>query len=100
MAPVFQALQNSQHFLPVVIHTGQHTDMASPLYQFFRMMPRHSLNLHRRSGELAHLTEILLAGLAPVYPEQPAALLVHGDTTSAMTAALAAYYATCSLGLC
>lgn len=36
MAPVFQVLQNSEYFLPVVIHTGQHTDMASPLYQFFR----------------------------------------------------------------
>lgn len=99
MAPVFQALQNSQYFLPVVIHTGQHTDMALPLYQFFRMIPRHSLNLHRRSGDLAHLTEVLLAELAPVLScEQPAALLVHGDTTSAMTAALAAYYARVPIG--
>ncbi|MDQ9230101.1 UDP-N-acetylglucosamine 2-epimerase (non-hydrolyzing) [Escherichia marmotae] len=77
----------------------QHTDIASPLYQFFRMIPRYSLNLHRRSGDLAHLTEILLAELAPVLScEQPAALLVHGDTTSAMTAALAAYYACVPIG--
>lgn len=56
MAPVFQALQESPCFSPVVIHTGQHTDIASPLYEFFRMMPHHTIDLRRRSGDLACLT--------------------------------------------
>ena len=99
MAPVFQALQRSSHFSPVVVHTGQHTDLAMPLYRFFNMMPHHSLVLTRQSGDLAHLTEKLLAELAPVLAEEsPAALLVHGDTSSAMAAALAGYYARVPVG--
>jgi UDP-N-acetylglucosamine 2-epimerase (non-hydrolysing) len=99
MAPVFQELQYSEHFSPVVVHTGQHTDLAMPLYRFFNMEPHHSLTLNRRSGDLAHLTETLLAELAPVLAEEsPAALLVHGDTSSAMAAALAGYYARVPVG--
>ncbi|TQN75928.1 UNVERIFIED_ORG: UDP-N-acetylglucosamine 2-epimerase [Citrobacter freundii] len=99
MAPVFQALQHSGHFSPVVVHTGQHTDLVMPLYRFFNMMPHHSLTLNRQSGDLAHLTEKLLAELAPVLAEEkPAALLVHGDTSSAMAAALAGYYARVPVG--
>ncbi|ECP5779250.1 UDP-N-acetylglucosamine 2-epimerase (non-hydrolyzing) [Salmonella enterica] len=99
MAPVFQALQESPCFSPVVIHTGQHTDIASPLYEFFRMMPHHTIDLRRRSGDLACLTGKLLTGLAPVlYQEQPDAVLVHGDTTSSMVAALVACYARVPVG--
>ncbi|TQO04884.1 UNVERIFIED_ORG: UDP-N-acetylglucosamine 2-epimerase [Citrobacter freundii] len=99
MAPVFQALQHSDHLSPVVVHTGQHTDLAMPLYRFFNMMPHHSLTLTRQSGDLAHLTEKLLAELAPVLAEEsPAALLVHGDTSSAMAAALVGYYARVPVG--
>jgi UDP-N-acetylglucosamine 2-epimerase (non-hydrolysing) len=92
MAPVVQALQ--QHALqPVVLHTGQHEDMAWPLYDFFGFQPDHVIQLKRAKPGLANLSAELLQEIAHVLEQvQPRAILVHGDTTSAAMGALAAFY--------
>ncbi|EAS0547971.1 UDP-N-acetylglucosamine 2-epimerase (non-hydrolyzing) [Salmonella enterica] len=99
MAPVYHALRASRHFSPVVVHTGQHTDLAMPLYQSFRMLPERILTLQRCQGTLSHLTGSLLTGISQTLEElRPTALLVHGDTASAMAAALAGFYARTPVG--
>lgn len=99
MAPVYHALSANRYFSPVVVHTGQHTDLAMPLYQSFRMFPERIMTLQRCQGTLSHLTGSLLTGVTQVLEElRPAALLVHGDTSSAMAAALAGFYAHTPVG--
>lgn len=99
MAPVYKALQNSDSLEPVLVHTGQHTDLATPLYSFFEMPTAHAIELTRRKPTLAHLSEVLLSRLAEVFEQdRPAAVLVHGDTSSAAMAALAAFYEQIPIG--
>ena len=92
MAPVHRELQ--RRGLPVAwVHTGQHREMAQPLYEFFGIEPEHEVTLDRRNGQLSHLNALLLEGLAEVFERtQPRAVLVHGDTTSTLASAQAAFY--------
>lgn len=92
MAPVHRALRSAG--IPTnVLHTGQHDEMAWPLYDFFGMHPDHVLALERTSDSLAHLTALLTEQTHRVLLEtQPAAVLVQGDTTSAMVGSLASFY--------
>ncbi len=92
MAPLHRELR--QRGLPVAwVHTGQHRDMAQPLYEFFGIEPEHEVTLERRNGQLSHLNALLLEGLSEVFERtQPCAVLVHGDTTSTLASAQAAFY--------
>lgn len=77
----------------VVLHTGQHEEIADALYRFFDMPPDIRIDLQRESSSLAHLTSKLLQGIdAALVSASPDAVLVQGDTTSALAGALVAYY--------
>lgn len=92
MAPVYAELR--QRGMPVAwLHSGQHREMAETLYSFFDIEPAHEVVLERRNGGLAHLNALLLEGLSTVYEKvRPSAVLVHGDTTSTLGSAQAAFY--------
>ena len=92
MAPVYAEFQ--RRGLPVAwVHTGQHREMAETLYAFFDIRPAHQITLDRRNNSLAHLNSLLLEGLSELYQAlQPRAVLVHGDTTSTLASAQAAFY--------
>jgi UDP-N-acetylglucosamine 2-epimerase len=98
MAPVYRALAASR--LPVsLLHTGQHEDMVWPLYEFFGLRPDRVLELSRSSGSLAHLSARLLEEMQKALEElRPSVVLVQGDTTSALMAALCAFYARIPVG--
>jgi UDP-N-acetylglucosamine 2-epimerase (non-hydrolysing) len=92
MAPLYTELQ--ARGVPVIwAHTRQHREMADTLYSFFGIAPAHELELERRNGSLAHLHALLLEGLASLYERaRPCAVLVHGDTSSTLASAQAAFY--------
>ncbi len=92
MAPVYYALKE-KGLEPLLLHTGQHKDMADPMYHFFRIVPDFSLDLARTSDALYHLSALLLEKLGAAFEVvKPDAVLVHGDTASAAMAAMAAFY--------
>lgn len=92
MAPVYHELARRGARL-ALLHTGQHQDMADPMYDFFGMNPDYSLRLNRTSNTLEHLSALLVEKIGQVLTEtKPRTVLVHGDTTSALMAALAAFY--------
>ena len=98
MAPVHAALCMAGHRVTVV-HTGQHSDMAWPLFEFFEMWPQVCLTLRRERDGLAHLAGELLDKLGLAFAQlQPRGVLVRGDTLSAMCAAQAAFFAKLPLG--
>ncbi|KQP13102.1 non-hydrolyzing UDP-N-acetylglucosamine 2-epimerase [Pseudorhodoferax sp. Leaf267] len=92
MAPVYAELR--RRGMPVAwVHSGQHREMAESLYDFFDIRPQYELQLDRRNASLAHLNALLLERLSEVYEQaRPAAVLVHGDTTSTLASAQAAFY--------
>ena len=93
MAPVALALESVR--IPFsVLHTGQHEEMAWPLYEFFGLKPQRVLRLKRDRAHLAGLGAELLAGIADVIADMsPRHVIVHGDTLSALMAAQAAFFA-------
>jgi len=103
MAPVYFELKN-RGIKPILLHTGQHTDMASTLYDLFGMMPDYFIDLkrivssdknaeHPPSCELSQLSALLLQRISTVMMTiNPSMVLVHGDTSSALMAAMAAFY--------
>jgi UDP-N-acetylglucosamine 2-epimerase len=98
MAPVYYALK-AKGLSPLLLHTGQHKDMADPMYQFFNIIPDFSLQLVRVSDTLSHLSALMLDKLGDALSVvRPPAVLVHGDTSSAAMAALAAFYQQITVG--
>ena len=94
MAPVVHALKASPDFEPVVCVTGQHRHILDQMLAFFGVQADHDLNVMRPDQSLTGLTALTLQALQPVLEEvRPDWVLMQGDTTTAMAAALAAYYA-------
>lgn len=84
---------------PILVHTGQHDDLAWPLYRFFGLRPQVMLPLERERPTLAHLNARLLDTLDATFERLDVdAVLVHGDTTSALAAAQAAFYSQLPVG--
>lgn len=94
MAPVVRALQQYPHeFTSVVCVTAQHRQMLDQVLTLFALQPDHDLDLMQREQTLAQLTANVLTQLdAVLVKEQPDWVIVQGDTTTAMAAALAAFY--------
>jgi len=94
MAPVAKALAATGTIRPILCVTGQHRDMVSEVLDFFELSPDHDLALMRPEQDLVYLTTAVLRGVRRVLvAEKPDWVLVHGDTTTAMAAGLAAFYA-------
>lgn len=93
VAPVVHALRKSVHLAPVVAVTGQHRAMLDQVNDLFQIKPEHDLDIIRDRQRLEGITTRALEGVADVLEqEQPAAVLVQGDTTTCFAAALAAFY--------
>ncbi len=92
MAPVIDALARSAFDYRVVV-TGQHREMLDQVLKLFAIKPHYDLNIMQHGQTLTDVTTRVLTGLEPILQqEQPHAVLVHGDTTTALGAALAAFY--------
>jgi len=92
MAPVVLALRE-RGITTHVLHTGQHEEMAWPLYEFFGIAPQEVIRLKREVATLPALSSELMSAIGSTLASlQPAVALVHGDTSSAAMGALAAAY--------
>ncbi|MGD9559891.1 MAG: non-hydrolyzing UDP-N-acetylglucosamine 2-epimerase [Oscillospiraceae bacterium] len=93
MCPVVLELQKQPGIESVVCVTAQHRQMLDPVLDIFGVRPQHDLDIMRESQTLFDITaDILLKIRAVLEAEKPDLVLVHGDTTTAFTAALACFY--------
>jgi UDP-N-acetylglucosamine 2-epimerase (non-hydrolysing) len=94
MAPLVLALrERPEAFRCTVIVTAQHREMLDQVLEVFGITPEHDLDLMRPNQTLAGLTARVMCDLTPVLEEvKPDLVLVQGDTTTVLTAALAAFY--------
>ncbi|MCL1900332.1 MAG: UDP-N-acetylglucosamine 2-epimerase (non-hydrolyzing) [Promicromonosporaceae bacterium] len=93
MAPVITALARDARFESVTVLTGQHREMLDQVNRVFGIVPDHNLDIFSPGAPLAQIAARVLERLDPVLAsERPAAVIVHGDTTTALAAALAAFY--------
>jgi UDP-N-acetylglucosamine 2-epimerase (non-hydrolysing) len=93
LAPVVHALKASQKLEPIVVLTAQHREMLDQMLRWFEVQPDHDLDVMRPRQTLPELTARVLTGVDEALTKySPNALLVQGDTTTVMSAALAAHY--------
>ncbi|HET6194853.1 MAG TPA: UDP-N-acetylglucosamine 2-epimerase (non-hydrolyzing) [Acetobacteraceae bacterium] len=99
MAPVVKALAAAEGVHPVVCVTGQHREMLSGILDFFAIAADHDLAIMKPDQDLVYVTTAVLQGVQRVIAaERPDWVLVHGDTTTALAATLAAFYAGVRIG--
>lgn len=93
MAPVIAALRRDAHFAVTLCATGQHREMLDQAQDLLGLRPDLDLQLMRRDQTLSGLAAAAIAALDEVLAAAPPNwLLVQGDTTTAMAAALAAFH--------
>ena len=91
--PVVAALKADERFDVKVCVSAQHRGMLDQVLEIARIVPDHDLDVMQPDQTLDALTANLLIGLGKVMDlEQPDRVMVQGDTATAMTGALAAYY--------
>lgn len=100
MAPVIQALERrSDQFEPIVVATSQQREMLAQAMHAFHLTPSHDLELTHANQTLADFTAQALIALTDYFRRnQPDLLLVEGDTSTVIAAALAAFYTGVPIG--
>ena len=94
VAPLVKAFQkHTERFETIVCVTGQHREMLDQVLHLFEIKPDFDLNIMKQGQDLYDVTARVLSGLRDVYQDaKPDVVFVHGDTTTSMAAALAAFY--------
>ena len=94
MCPLVKEFQKyPQDFETVVCVTGQHREMLDQVLDIFEVTPDYDLNIMKQGQDLYDVTSRVLLGMRDVFTEcRPDIVLVHGDTTTSMAAAMAAFY--------
>jgi len=95
LAPVISALREKSRGMVVrVCATGQHKEMVAPVLQLFRIEPDYDLALMAPDQTLGGFMASVLVHMRDVLADAaPDWVVVQGDTTTAMAASLAAFYA-------
>ncbi|MBQ6771463.1 MAG: UDP-N-acetylglucosamine 2-epimerase (non-hydrolyzing) [Bacteroidales bacterium] len=94
MAPLVHEFKRyPAQFETIVCVTGQHREMLDQVLDLFQIVPDYDLDIMMPNQDLYDVTSKVLMGMRNVLREaKPDVVLVHGDTTTSMAAALAAFY--------
>lgn len=100
MCPLVKELQKRpDEFETIVCVTGQHREMLDQVLRIFDVTPDYDLNIMKQGQDLTDVTARVLTGMRDVFSSiRPDIVLVHGDTTTSMASALAAFYAQIPVG--
>ncbi len=93
MAPVLLALRRDPGWRATLVATAQHREMLDQASAAFGIVPDVDLDLMRPEQTLAEVTSRVVLGVEEALRKiRPDIVLVHGDTTTCLSAALAAFY--------
>ena len=100
MAPLVHSLrQHSTQFNVLVCVTAQHRHMLDQVLKIFEIDPDIDMNLMKAGQDLFEVTSSVLMSMRDLFKKyQPDAVLVHGDTTTAMATTIAGFYANVPVG--
>ena len=99
MATVVTGLEADEGIDSRVCVTAQHREMLDQVLDLFAIRPDYDLDLMKPGQSLHEITSAVLTGLKSVLEDcSPDLVLVHGDTTTTLSAALAAFYGQIPVG--
>ncbi len=93
MCPLVNELKAREGIKTVVCVTGQHREMLDRVLNAFGVIPDYDLSIMKDGQTLFDITANVLNGLRDILDEaRPDVVLVHGDTSTTFSAALACFY--------
>lgn len=94
MAPLIREFEKFPAYFDIqVCSTGQQREMLDQVLSLFSIIPDQDLNLMEPDQDLCGLTSRILSGMDGILRSvNPDLVFVQGDTTTSVTAALAAFY--------
>lgn len=93
MCPLVKELNKHDEIENIVCVTGQHRQMLDQVLEIFDIIPEYDLKLMKDRQTLTTITTDVLLSLEKLLAEiKPDLVLVHGDTTTSASSALAAFY--------
>ncbi len=100
MAPLVKEIEkNADTLESIVCVTAQHRQMLDQVLELFEIKPDFDLDIMKTNQDLWTLTSDVILKTKEVYEKvKPDVVLVHGDTTTSMAAALSAFYAKIPVG--
>ena len=99
MCPLVLELKKREDIVTIVCVTAQHREMLDQVLEAFNVKPDYDLNIMKAKQTLTHITSAVLNGVYDVIQkERPDIVLVHGDTTTTLAAAEAAFDAKVKVG--
>lgn len=91
VAPIIRAIDDAADLENVVVVTGQHREMLDQVNEIFGISPDHDLNIMSSGQTLNQISSRVIAGVDEILErDRPDAVLVQGDTTTVLGAAIAA----------
>ena len=100
MLPLCRALlKNKEDFETKICVTAQHRQMLDQVLDIFDIQPDFDLDIMKQGQDLTDVTSSVLVGMRNIFSEyKPDLVLVHGDTTTTLASAMAAFYAKIPVG--
>ncbi len=100
MAPVYESLYKYKDLDVILIHSGQHDEMALQAMDTFNLQPHFICSLSKyKKSELGYLVSHLIHEFTDALVFiKPNLVLVHGDTTTAFSGAVASFLKNISVG--
>lgn len=99
MAPLVKELEENPTINSTICVTAQHREMLDQVLKDFNINPDFDLNIMKQGQTLSDITSRVICEMEKVYKEvKPDIVLVHGDTTTAMASAMAAFYNQIAIG--
>lgn len=94
MAPLVKMLEKDEYFDSKVLVTAQHRQMLDSVLEIFEIHPDFDLDIMKHGQSITDITSRILYGVSDVIKNQfrPDLILVHGDTSTSFSAALAGFY--------
>lgn len=93
MCPLVNELKSRNGINTIVAVTGQHREMLDQVLNTFGVVPDYDLSIMQKNQTLFDITVKVLEGMKKIIEEcKPDIILVHGDTSTSFSTALAAYY--------
>ncbi|MDV4152005.1 UDP-N-acetylglucosamine 2-epimerase (non-hydrolyzing) [Clostridium sp. AL.422] len=93
MCPLVKALEKDERIESIVCVTAQHREMLDAVTEIFDVKPQYDLNIMAHGQTIVDVSNKVLSGVDKVIKEcEPDIVLVHGDTSTTLNAALAAFY--------
>lgn len=92
VAPIIRVIEAADDLESIAVVTGQHREMLDQVNSMFKIVPDHDLDIMSDGQTLNGIVAKVIAGVDGILEqEQPDAVIVQGDTSTVMGAAVASF---------